>query len=117
MVLDWVRAHGLGAARAIAPHLPKPRLDESGTPVVPRLTDAVLSEFDDDQVLARFREGSRTECWTGDASERFRRQAEDARCFLGNSNRRIRQWAKQEVAYREQMAVLEEQEEAEPWLR
>jgi hypothetical protein len=117
LVLDWVRDHGLSAARAIAPHLPQPCLDESGTPFVPHLTDAVLGEFDDDQVLARFREGSRTECWTGYASERFRRQAEDARRFLSNPNPRIRQWAKQEMAYREHMAVLEEQEDAEQWLQ
>jgi hypothetical protein len=108
LILAWVRDHGLAAARAIARHLPQPCMDESHEPVVPHLTETVLGEFDDDQVLARFLEGSRTECWTGYASERFRRQAEDARRFLSNPNPRIRQWAKQEMAHREQMAVLED---------
>jgi hypothetical protein len=113
-VIAWVREHGLEAARAIARHLPCPYLDDEGRPVVPEVLDVILREYDDDQVFTNFSAGAYSgEFWYGDASEQFRRKAEDARRFLKHSNRRIRKWARQEIDDRTRMADREELEHAE----
>lgn len=113
-VMNWVREHGIRGARAIARHLPRPYLDESGRPLVPEVLNSILREYDDDQVLGNFAAGAHShEFWYGDGSEQFRRDADIAKQFLRHSNYRIREWAKHEIASRSRMAELEEREHAE----
>ena len=98
VVLAWVERHGLDGARAIARHLPLPYLDDDGRPVVPDVLDAIFRDHDDDQVLNNFAAGVHSgEAWWGNESARFRREAEDAKPFLKHPNRRIREWARQEI--------------------
>ncbi len=114
IVLDWVGRHGIDGARAIARHLPVPYLDEEGQPVVPEVLDAVLREYDDDQVLDNFAAGVHSgESWFGDGAERCRRDVEVAGRFLRHPNRRISEWARQEIDERTRMAEWEEREHIE----
>jgi hypothetical protein len=116
-VLDWVRHHGIQGARAIARHLPAPYVDEAGTPTVPPLLEAIFRDYDDDQLFANFVAGAQSrDAWWGDASEEFRRYADDARRFLNHANPRIREWAKYEIADCQRMAEWEEQRHAERFL-
>ncbi len=113
-ILDWVRKHGVDAARAIARHLPRPYLDDEGHPIVPEVLDVILRDFDDDRVLNNFAAGAHSGgSWWGDRSEQLRREAEDARRFLNHPNRRIREWARHEIDQRTHMAEREELEHAE----
>src|SRR5262245_18500418 len=73
LVLAWVRAHGVDAARAIARHLTCPSLDAQGQPVVPDVLDMILREYDDDRVLDNFAAGAHSgETWWGDRSDQLR---------------------------------------------
>jgi hypothetical protein len=117
LVLRWVRREGLHAARAIARHLPRPYVDESNNPVVPALLDALLDEFDDDEVFDNFLAGSHSGVsWRGNGSSHFEREADDARKFLTHPNKRIVQWAAHEVHYCLQMAAWEDHRHAERFL-
>jgi hypothetical protein len=114
VVLAWVAGHGVEAARAIARHLPVPYLDDDGRPVVPEVLDAIFRDHADDQVLNNFAAGVHSgEAWWGDESARFRREAEHAKQFLKHPNRRIREWARQEIDQLTRMAEREEREHAE----
>jgi len=116
-VMTWVREHGIEAAQVIARHLPCPFVDEQGNAVVPALLDTILREYGDDQVFHSFLAGSHSrETWSGNASERFRREADNARKFLNHPNSRIREWAKNEVAHRLALADHEDREHAERFL-
>jgi hypothetical protein len=116
-VVEWVRSHGVEAARAIARHLPRPFLNNEGEPVVPELLDTILREFDDDQVFDNFLAGAHSgEMWYGDGSEQFRRDAEQARQFLHHPNHRIRKWARHEIDSRLGMAEWEQRRHAERFL-
>jgi hypothetical protein len=113
-VVTWAQKHGIKAARAIARHLPRPHIDEEGHAVVPEVLDVILRDYDDDQVFNNFIAGVHSgESWWGDASEQFRREAEEATRFLRHRNHRIREWARREIDSRTQMAECEEREHAE----
>jgi hypothetical protein len=113
-VLAWVRKHGIAGARAIARHLPLPHLDEAGDPIVPQVLDRILREYDDDKVFGNFLAGARSgEVWWGNGGDQFRLAAESARKFLHSPNRRIREWANNEIKYRLHLAELEDQEHEE----
>ena len=113
-VLVWVRTHGIQAARAIARHLPLPHVDDAGNPVVPQVLDTLLREYDDDKVLASFLGGTHSgEVWWGNGADQFRRAAEHARKFLRYPNRRIREWANEEINYRLKLAEVEDREHEE----
>jgi hypothetical protein len=114
IVMEWVRRHGVEGARRLARHLPPPHVDAAGQAVVPQVLDEVLGEFGDDDVLSSFFAGSHSGAfWAGNASERFRSEAEEARKFLSHRNPRIREWAKREISYKIRMAELEDREHAE----
>lgn len=116
VVLSWVRVHGIEAARVIARHLPPPRLDNDGNPFVTPVLDAILREYDDDQVFAAFLGGSHSgEAWWGNGGDQFRGEAENAKQFLNYPNHRVREWANFEIDYRMQMAEREAKEHDE-WL-
>jgi hypothetical protein len=117
IVLAWVRKHGVEGAKAIARHLPAPYLDVASNPIVPEILDTILREYDDDEVFASFLGGTHSgETWNGNGADQFRQTAEDAKKFLNDSNRRIREWAKSEIAYRLQMAEWEDREHEERFL-
>ncbi len=117
-VLAWVREHGMEAARAIARHLPLFHLDEQRLPIVPKVLDTILREFDDDEVFDNFRAGAQSgEVWWSNGGDQFRQAAEFANKFLNHPNRRIREWAKHEINYRQRLAEREDQEHEERVLR
>ncbi len=114
IVLGWVRGHGIEAARSIARHLPLPYLDQAGNPVVPQVLDTMLREYDEDEVFVTFLGGAHSgEVWWGDGGDQFRHAADSAKKFLNSPNRRIREWAKNEINYRLRLAELEDQEHEE----
>jgi hypothetical protein len=116
-VIKWIRSHGIEAARALARHLPPPYVDANDNRMVPELLDAVLREFDDDEVFSNFLAGGHSdEVLSGNGSDQFRHEADAAKGFLSHPNHRIREWAKQEIADRLWMAEREEQEHAERFL-
>ena len=116
-VFEWIQHHGRDGACAVARHLPRPYLNESGQPIVPELLDRVLTDYDDDDVLNHFLAGSHSgEVWAGNASDRFRREADLAKRFLSHPNKRIREWAKFEIADREGWAEREDLDHAERFL-
>ena len=117
VVINWVRNHGLHAARAVARHLPPPYLDAAGNPVVPQVLDTILRDYDDDKVVANFLAGAHSgEVWWGNAADQFRRAAEHAKQFLNSPNRRIRAWAENEISFRLHLAEVEEREHEEQFL-
>jgi len=98
----------------MARHLPKPYVDDAGRAVVPPMLDQVLREYDDDEVFERFLSGAHSgETWWGNAADRMRREAAEARKFLSHPNRRVREWAKHEVAERMRRAEEEDRIHAE----
>jgi len=101
IVMDWLREHGLEAARRIARHLPLPHLDSEGRPVVPPLTEFVLTEFeDDDRVFHEFCAGVHSfQTYWGDIAAQHEAEAAMAECFLNHPARRIREWAQAEVRH------------------
>ena len=113
-VLAWVRAHGIDGARAIARHLPLPHLDDDGNPVVPPLLDSMLQEYDDEKVFVNFLAGAHSgEAWWGNGGAKFRADAQVAKQFLRYPNRRIQEWATEEMNYRLRMAELEDRDHEE----
>ncbi len=115
---EWLQEHGVEAARALARHLQPPALDSNGEPLIPPLTEFVLSKFEeDDGVAAAFSAGVHgMEVGVGDLSGRFRELAEFARKFLGHPLRRVHEWAEGEVASCEADAKRFKQWEEERWL-
>lgn len=117
-VIRWLQAQGVDGARRLARHLPPPRLDVLGNPVVPPVLEYVLREYeDDDEVFRAFVIGCHgTEVWVGDRSDKLRQEAAIARRFLSHPLRRVREWAKSESVSRERMADWEKQQFDEHWL-
>jgi hypothetical protein len=115
---QWLVENGLPAARALARHLPRPTLDKDHNPVVPSLTEYVLSKFEeDDGVAAAFAAGVHgMQVMVGDISAHMRSRADFARPFLGHPLRRIREWAEGEVKGCEEDARRFKQMEEERWL-
>jgi hypothetical protein len=117
VVISWVREHGLHAAEAIARHLPPPYLDRNGDPVVPSLLDSILRDYDDDRVFVNFLGGAHSgEVWWRNGGAQFRDTADRAKKFLGYPNRRIREWAQNEIDYRLKLAEFEDREHEERFL-
>jgi hypothetical protein len=117
IVLAWVRQHGVVAARVVARHLPHPLVDQSGEPIVPIVLDTILREFDDEVVFLNFLAGTHSgEAWWGNGAGEFRRAAANAKKFLNHPNPRIREWAKNEIAYCHSVAEREDQQNEEMFL-
>ncbi len=104
----WLRSVGALGGQIIARNLALPYLDESGNPVVPELTEFVLSEFEDDDILFRkFCAGSHSsQVYMGDIASQKTKEAEIAKKFLNHPLRRIREWAKYEILSFEQDAKM-----------
>jgi hypothetical protein len=97
-VTAWLLRVGSAGAERIARHLPAPRIDGAGNPVVPDLTRWVLATFEnDDRVFAEFCAGVHSfQTYLGDAALVHESEAEVARKFLTYPLRRIREWAQVE---------------------
>jgi hypothetical protein len=94
IVQAWVEENGIGAARAIARHVPEPSLSgEHAT--VPPLTAWLLTKYgEDDRLFSEFCagiHGFRT--YWGDLSAHLESEAELAEKFLDHPIQRIREWA------------------------
>jgi hypothetical protein len=105
-IKKWLSSVGAIGAQRIARSLPIPYLDESGNPVVPPLTEFVLSEFEDDERTFReFCLGSHSlQIYIGDIAFQKQKEAEIAREFLKHPLRRVREWAEYEISSCEQDA-------------
>jgi hypothetical protein len=99
VVRAWLERAGKQGARALARHLPPPALTEEGEPLVPPLTEFVLSRFeDDDEVFREFLAGTHAgQPYTGDIPAHHEEEAETARRFLGHPLRRVQAWAVAEI--------------------
>jgi hypothetical protein len=102
----WLSSVGAIGAQRIARSLPLPYLDENANPVVPPLTEFVLSEFEDDEHTFReFCLGSHSlQIYIGDVASQKQKEAEIAREFLTHPLRRVREWAEYEISSCEQDA-------------
>ncbi len=105
---DWLHSTGVAGAQRIARNLPIPYLDDCDTPVVPPLTEFVLSEFEDDECTFReFCIGSRSlRGFVTDIESEKQKEAEVARKFLNHPLRRVREWAEHEISSAEQEAKM-----------
>jgi hypothetical protein len=114
---SWVSRTGVEGARRLARHLPIPHLD-NGKPMVPPLTEWVLSTFgSDERVFKEFCMGVHSmEIRFGDIAAQYEREANTARAFLEHSNSRIREWAAMELRWSTESAKREREEDAERWL-
>jgi hypothetical protein len=99
VVIGWVRKHGVDAARRLARHLPLPGTGPDGKPVVPRLTEFVLSEFGQDEwTFDEFCAGTHSlQMYGGDIAAQHEAEAQLAERFLQHPIERVRQWAQREV--------------------
>ena len=96
---QWLNSVGVLGARRIAKQLSLPYLDENDQPVVPPLTEFVLSKFEDDEDTFRnFCNSSHNlQVYTGDIASQKNKEADIARTFLNYPLRRVREWAKYEI--------------------
>jgi hypothetical protein len=97
-VIRWLESAGAEGAQKIARHLAKPYVDASGTPVVPKLTEFVLTRFENDErVLNEFLAGSHSlQMYVGDIASQREAEADAVRPFLNHPLKRIREWARYE---------------------
>ncbi|MGK7875257.1 MAG: hypothetical protein AB4426_18760 [Xenococcaceae cyanobacterium] len=105
-IKNWLRSVGAVGAQIIARNLPLPYLDETGKPLVPPITEFVLSEFEDDESTFReFCRGSHhLQIYSGDIASQEEKEAEIAKGFLNHPLRRVREWAEYEISSSKQQA-------------
>jgi|SRR5208337_189488 len=99
VVSKWLLNAGVAGARKLARHLPPPYVDSAGKPIVPKLTELVLEEFeDDDRTFAEFCAGTYSSgLLVGNFASQFESEGEIAKRFLSHPLRRVRQWAAERV--------------------
>ncbi len=111
---NWLCTVGVDGARQIARNLQIPFINENGTPVVPTLTEFVLSEFEEDEeTFEKFCKGSHMQTFASDIASLKQKEADVARKFLSHSLRRVREWAEYEINSCEQDAQRWQQFEEE----
>lgn len=97
----WLNSVGVAGARRIAKQLSLPYLDwdNNSQPVVPPLTEFVLSEFEDDEeTFRKFCISSHNlQFYVGDNVAHKNKEIEIAQSFLNHPLRRIREWASYEI--------------------
>jgi hypothetical protein len=98
VVIRWLEAEGARAAQRIARHLPKPFIDTAGVPTVPKLTEFVLSRFeDDDKTFREFCAGTHSfQMYVGDIASQREAESASSRPFFNHPLKRIREWARYE---------------------
>lgn len=96
-VKEWMERAGVEGVRALARHLPWPRVVD-GEPFVHPLTAYVLETFeDDDEVFSAFSRGPVVRSYRGNIAEEHEKEAEKRRAFLNHPLKSIREWAIDEV--------------------
>ena len=103
---QWLTSSGVVGARRIVKQLSLPYLDENDQPVVPLLTEFVLSEFEgDEETFRKFCISShKLQMYSGDIASHKNKEAEIARSFLNHPLRRVREWASYEIESCQQAA-------------
>lgn len=98
-VKRWLVLVGVTGAQRLARNLRVPYLDEKNQPVVPPLTEFILSEFEDDEdTFQKFCSGSHSlQVYSGDIASQKQKESEIAKNFLNHPLRRIREWADYEI--------------------
>lgn len=100
-IKKWLRSVGIVGARRIAKQLYLPYLDwdNNSQPIVPPLTEFVLSEFEnDEETFKKFCVSSHNlQVYVGDTVAHKNKEVEIARSFLNHPLRRIREWASYEI--------------------
>lgn len=98
VVIRWLQSVGVRGAQRIARHLPKPFLDQSGTATVPKLTEFVLSAFENDGLtFQEFCAGTHSlQLYMGDIASQREAEAASSRPFFNHPVKRIREWARYE---------------------
>jgi hypothetical protein len=106
LMKSWLQSVGVEGAQKIARSLPIPYLSDSGKPVVPPLTEFVLTEFEEDERTFRnFCMGSHSlQLYSGDIPTIHEKEGDVAKHFLTHSIRRIREWANYEITSSRQSA-------------
>jgi hypothetical protein len=115
VIREWIRSVGVEGSRRIARHLPAPHLDESGTAVLPPLTEWVLREFEsDEETFTQFCLGLHSfQIYSGDIAAEHEAEASTARAFLDHPLKRVREWASFEERQATEDAKRWRQREAE----
>jgi hypothetical protein len=98
VVIRWLESAGVRGAQRIARHIPKPFVDASGEVRVPKLTEFVLSRFEDDDTTFReFCAGTHSfQMYVGDIASQREAEAASSRPFFNHPLKRIREWARYE---------------------
>jgi hypothetical protein len=98
-IREWIRTQGPDKAVWFARHLPSPSLASDGTPVLPPLTEWLLTEYEgSDDVFQEFCAGRHSfEVRVGPASARTWEIERSMRPFLSHPLRRVREWAEYEL--------------------
>jgi hypothetical protein len=112
-VIRWLEPAGVKGAQKIARHLPRPFIDATGEPRVPKLTEYVLSRFEDDGLtFGEFCAGTHSfQMYRGDFAAQREQEANSVRPFFNHRLRRIREWARYE--YDSGMAQAKDDRERE----
>jgi len=99
----------------IARHLPVPFINGAGEATVPKLTEFVLSRFEDDRLtFSEFCAGTHSfQMYVGDMGQQRENEAAAARPFFNHPLKRIREWARHEYDSGVQDAKLEREREDE----
>jgi hypothetical protein len=108
VVKAWLEKVGVVGARAIARHLPPPFLGKDRKPQVPELTRFVLTKFEDDErTFSEFVAGVHSyQGYWGSYSDARQKEALEAKTFLSDVSKRIRQWALLEMQGAEEDARI-----------
>ncbi len=96
---NWLTSVGVAGALKVARQLPIPFINEEGEPIVPPLTEFVLSTFEDDEeTFQQFCHGSHgLQVYMGNMKFQKEREVEDAKKFLDHPLRRVREWAEYQI--------------------
>jgi hypothetical protein len=97
-VQRWIDANGELAARRVARHLIGPHLSEEGEPIIPPLTDWLLTTFGDNkEVFSEFCMGRHSgEVRVGHARDRHASVMQQIAPFVHHEKKWVRDWAEYE---------------------
>ena len=96
IVKSWLATAGAKGAAQFIRHAPQPRLDGNGIPVVPEVTEFILTEFEENErVFHEFCAGvGNFKMYVGNIAEQHEKEAEVAAKFLDHPLKRIREWCR-----------------------
>ena len=116
-VMNWLNHTQFEGARKIAGSLPRPFLDENGNPLVPPLTEMVLTSFGSDEKVSRgFICDTGIRSYSGDIVGQRLKEAAVASKFLQHAVPAIREWARREKTGSEHEAERWRQEDEEAFI-